>query len=90
MCSKKNPVLVLVMTSHEATAFAEIISYSIKDIRLIDETIIKLFQVVYLYKSCPEQLGGDISQKIHATLKEKLIAQMIWKLMKADDIYHKH
>ncbi len=62
--------------SYEAIAFAELVSY-IEDIRLTDETIVKLSKVVNLYKSRIEHLGGDASQKINAThLKQKLLAQI--------------
>ena len=47
--------------SHEAIAFAELVSYT-ENIRLTDEVTIKLYQVVDLYTSRLEQFGGDISQ----------------------------
>ena len=48
--------------SHEAIAFAELVSYN-EDIKLTDEATIKLFQVVDVYISCLEQVVGDISNK---------------------------
>ncbi len=42
----------------EAIAFAELISY-IEEMRRTDESIVKLSNVVHLYKSRLEQLGGD-------------------------------
>jgi hypothetical protein len=62
--------------SYEAIAFAELVSY-IEDIRLSNESIIKLSTVLQLYKSRLEQLGGDVSQRINVTrLKERLLAQI--------------
>ena len=47
----------------------------IEDIKLTDKATIKLFQVVDLYKSHLEQLGGGDIFPV-TQLKEKLIAQM--------------
>ena len=59
----------------EAIALAELISY-VEEIRQT-KSIIKLSDIVQLYKSRLEQLGGDISQRINATrLKEAVLAQI--------------
>ena len=59
----------------EAIALAELISY-VEEIRQT-KSIIKLSDIVQLYKSRLEQLGGDILQRINATrLKEAVLAQI--------------
>ena len=70
------------------TLFSGTVTY-IEDIKLTDEATIRLFQVVDLYNSCLEQLGGDISQKMNATHLIKY-RSLIWKLTKADNAYYKH
>ena len=47
----------------EAIALAELISY-IEKVRKTDESIVKLSDVVHLYESRLEQLGGDTSKRI--------------------------
>ena len=51
--------------SFEAIAFAELISY-IEVIKETEGSIIKLSNLVQLYKSHLEKLGEDISQRINA------------------------
>jgi hypothetical protein len=61
-----------------AIAFAELVSY-VEDIREADsETpILKLSELVALYKSRLEQLGADTSSRTNSTrLKEKLLAEI--------------
>ena len=60
----------------DSIAFAELVSY-IEELRDTVKSIVELSNVVQLYKSRVEQLGGDTSQCINATrLKEKLLAQI--------------
>jgi len=62
--------------SFESIALAELISY-IEEMRETEDSIIKLSDLVHLYKGRLEQLGEDTSQRINATrLKEKLLTQL--------------
>ena len=55
---------------------AELVSY-IEELRNTGKSIVKLSNVVQLYKSRVDQLEGDTSQRINATrLKEKFLAQI--------------
>ena len=60
----------------EAIALAELISY-IEESRNTGDNIIKLSDVVHLYESRINQLGGDTSKRINGTgLKEKLLTNI--------------
>ena len=75
MC-QKNANTGKTKLSFEAIALAELISY-IEEIREREDSIIKLSNLVHLYKSHLEQLGESTSQRINPTrLKEKLLAQI--------------
>ena len=63
---KKKAITGETKLSFEAIAFAELISY-IEEIRETEGSIIKLSNLVQLYKSRLEQLGEDTSQRINAT-----------------------
>ena len=64
------------MKKFEAIALAELISY-IEEIRETEDSIIKLSDLVHLYKSHLDQLGEDTLQQINATQpKEKLLMQI--------------
>ena len=73
---KKKMITGETKLSFEAIAFAELISY-IEEIKETEGSIIKLSNLVQLYKSHLEKLGEDISQQINAArLKEKLLTQI--------------
>ena len=73
MCQKNANTAKL---SFEAIALAELISY-IEEIRETEDSVIKLSNLVHLYKSHLEQLEESTSQRINPTrLKEKLLAQI--------------